>query len=725
MAKTLNDNLKISAGKPIDSKYLNQANTTYTGTSQVLSQIPLSERYVGLTVSVNNQEFWFKTGVTSTSLVQKLATASNGLSVTSSNYVLGGALTGNTKITGAAGTKSLLLGGDAYPLDGDRLGGFEVRAQYADIKTNLSITLQSETGLNLQAMDGQVTVDAGTNSPRLLMNTTTFEFLDRRAIKRGIEYAGEYSSGFTNFSLVHKSWVLDQLNGVSGSTFVIATNGLTKNGNYVRLGGTLTGSTFIDANNNSLKYKLSTRPSNATFITGDIGSTLNLPLFIIKSNTGETLSVGNTDIIIGPHTGYTVTTGKTAGNISIGSDNLQKITSNPSEFSGGRNITLGYQNMTGNTISNQNVVIGRRNMNGSGNPSYSVSIGYENGFKSINTANDSHVAIGIVNMYGLTANTGTNQMVAIGGYNMNNAIARDGRNSVAIGNACLLDGDFERYQIAIGDSAGRRSILGRANILIGSLAGADMTGGIGVTTFNIAIGAHAFQYGSGYKSTFVGTEAGSQGVSGTANSGFGNWSLNRTSGSNNTGLGAFAGYHASLVLTGSTNTFIGYQASYSSNRVSNTIVLGHNISVTGSSKVYIGGSSQTTVLGKVNGSSDATNVLVRASNGEVQSRTIGSLNQLNVRVVSAHTTTTSTDHVLLVTTASSGLTVTLRSSPNDGEVVVIKDRSGNANVNNIIINGNAKNIDGSSSAVINTNYGAAKLVYSSTANAWFSIGMII
>jgi hypothetical protein len=723
MAKTLNDNFKISAGRPIDSKYLNQSNTAYTGTSQVFSQIPVPERYLGLTVLVGSQEYWFKNGVSDGSLIQKIATVTNGLTLATNNYVLGGALTGDTKITGAAGTKSLYLGGSTYPFDGDRLNIFGVRSETVDIKSAQASTLHSDTS---------VTIDGGSASPRLVMNTTTFEFLDRRGIKRGVAYAGDYSSGFTNFSLVHKLWVEDLFNNATGSTFVLATNGLTKSGSYVKLGGTLTGTTLIDANSKSLVLKLSTLPSNAAFLKGDIGSNLNVPIFTIKNSTGQTVSAGKTDIIIGPHTGLTVTTGKTAGNIAIGQNNLAKLKSNVGDFSGDRNIAIGYENLRNMSGSTHNIAIGRKNgLGASGNFNYAVNIGYENGIGATNNANDQHINIGVWNMQNLTAHTGTINMVAIGYGNMGESMCDHGEGSVAIGQDNLKNSKFERYQIVMGNWAGRNAHIGRGNILMGIYAGQGMTGGtsgstgIGNVQFNVGIGTHTLENGSGNKGTYVGCEAGSSGVRGFGNSGFGVWSMNRARGDYNSGLGGFAGYHVSLYLTGNTNTFVGYKASYSVSTLTNSIVIGNNYNAALSNKIHIGSSTQDTIIVKANSASTSNDVMVRTSTGQIETRKIGSLNQVNVRVVSSHTTSVETDHVLLVTTASSGLTVSLRTTPNDGEVIVIKDRSGNANTRNITINGNGKNIDGSSSAVINTNYGAAKLVYSTSANAWFSIGMII
>jgi hypothetical protein len=76
MAITLNDNIKINAGKPSEPKYLTTGNTAYVSTASVFAEIPVALRYVGLTVlmsgtSNQNVEYWFKTGVTNTALIEK------------------------------------------------------------------------------------------------------------------------------------------------------------------------------------------------------------------------------------------------------------------------------------------------------------------------------------------------------------------------------------------------------------------------------------------------------------------------------------------------------------------------------------------------------------------------------------------------------------------------------------------------------------------------------
>ncbi|MEI8226495.1 MAG: hypothetical protein WCG82_11280, partial [Bacteroidota bacterium] len=51
--------------------YLSITNATYASTNAVNATISISERYVGLTVNVNNIEYWYKDGVTNGDLIEK------------------------------------------------------------------------------------------------------------------------------------------------------------------------------------------------------------------------------------------------------------------------------------------------------------------------------------------------------------------------------------------------------------------------------------------------------------------------------------------------------------------------------------------------------------------------------------------------------------------------------------------------------------------------------
>jgi hypothetical protein len=80
----------------------------------------------------------------------------------------------------------------------------------------------------------------------------------------------------------------------------------------------------------------------------------------------------------------------------------------------------------------------------------------------------------------------------------------------------------------------------------------------------------------------------------------------------------------------------------------------------------------------------------------------------------------STDCLIIINkTVGAATAVTLPASPASGRVLIVKDGKGDANSNNITLDGNGKNIDGASPLTINTAYGAARIAYNGT--QWNSI----
>jgi len=78
-------------------------------------------------------------------------------------------------------------------------------------------------------------------------------------------------------------------------------------------------------------------------------------------------------------------------------------------------------------------------------------------------------------------------------------------------------------------------------------------------------------------------------------------------------------------------------------------------------------------------------------------------------------TALTTDCLIVVNqTVAAAFTLNLCAALQTGRVVIIKDGKGDANSNNITIQGNGKNIDGTSSKTINTAYGAVRYVYNGT-----------
>jgi hypothetical protein len=70
MSINLNDNIKLNAGKPLDSKYLNGV-VAYLSIAEVNSIVSISERYLGLTVLIGTDEYWYHTSIADIGLVIK------------------------------------------------------------------------------------------------------------------------------------------------------------------------------------------------------------------------------------------------------------------------------------------------------------------------------------------------------------------------------------------------------------------------------------------------------------------------------------------------------------------------------------------------------------------------------------------------------------------------------------------------------------------------------
>jgi hypothetical protein len=92
-------------------------------------------------------------------------------------------------------------------------------------------------------------------------------------------------------------------------------------------------------------------------------------------------------------------------------------------------------------------------------------------------------------------------------------------------------------------------------------------------------------------------------------------------------------------------------------------------------------------------------------------------------IVTANYTATTSNFVIFCNTTGSSFTITLPASPVDGQVYKIKD-VGNALINNVIISGNGKNIDGSSNITINTQRGGVEICFDQTLNQWMVMNFV-
>ena len=242
----------------------------------------------------------YVTGLTTTSGVQ---TANNGLTKTGSNVALGGSFD-NVLLTGSANSNFVVTGTDnnviqfsdgnniinvgtngyiaergieifsLFPLVADTIAAIQFSGSSAKFGTFL-FDLSNTSQINLEAKTDNF------NNTSLLIN-------DNRATKRGIQYAGNYSSGFNSRSLVDAGYVTGSTMLLAGvqtntglKTFLDGTFGMRNVAN------TFT-SQFTNTNTSARTYTLPN--SSGTVLLGGITNTI-LSGTAIRSTQGGTVEL--------------------------------------------------------------------------------------------------------------------------------------------------------------------------------------------------------------------------------------------------------------------------------------------------------------------------------------------------------------------------------------------------------------------------------------------------
>lgn len=285
--------------------------------------------------------------------------------------------------------------------------------------------------------------------------------------------------------------------------------------------------------------------------------------------------------------------------------------------------------------------------------------------------------------------------------------------------------------------------FGTANTFLGDNSG-NLTLTVANATNNTGIGQGAlFDLTTGFLNTAIGSGALTSDTTGDHNTAIGSSALLAlTSGINNTVLGAGAG---DLLINGNNNIFIGLNAAsmYTTNESSN-IIIGNVGVATEDNTLRIG----TTGVG--NGQQNRCFVAgINGVNvGSVASVVSISGDQLGLTTITAGANVTVTPGANTITIAASGgstltytpvnttpyvvlgtdqfisvdcsgapITIQLPNAPATGRIFTIKDRTGNANINNITVTtvGGAVNIDGAVTYLMNTQYAAISVIFSGTA----------
>jgi hypothetical protein len=482
------------------------------------------------------------------------------------------------------------------------------------------------------------------------------------------------------------------LNAITG-----ATNGLTKAGQQVKLGGTITGATtlILSSAGGSLLFTDSRVGTAAVGLqyTGNYGANftaLSIPdaqwvtgktsCATVTASNGLTKLAGNNIVLGGTLTGNT--------NIQLGTNILR--------FNNGQVISSGAT--------------------GQGFDSYNAYKLSGSTFLSVPRRNFAcgNMAIGY---QALSANT-------------------TGLNNIGIGYKALVSNLCGCANIAIGSSALQSNTCGTNNFAAGHVALYSNLCG----SNNIAIGCQALQLN----------------INGDRNIAMGFQSLMSACSYDNIALG-----QAALICdtTGCNNIAIGYKTLYLNSTGNYNIAIGScaGYNEITSNKLYIANSStnRPLIYGDFTANaccaiiygafktSGATSLLATPAAGSISDSVIvwnssdkqlktvvgsslGDKNNVYAKqtIISTPVTLTSGSSFVQLVNYAGAVTINLPATPINGQVFKIKDISGNALLYNITVVGNAGNIDGSANATINTSYGALELMWDTASSQWYSLAFI-
>jgi hypothetical protein len=204
----------------------------------------------------------YVTGLTS----NFINTASNGLIKTGTDIKLGGSLCEDTNIClGGLTPYSFLIknSGTTTCSVGDfnstsiNLCVSDVNSPYQSGKicTTFNNTIISNGFTNCYSC-----VDLANASINIMFcgNNSSFIVTDATTTQKGIEYAADYSDTFVNESLITKRYadncVDSSISGITSTVITGATNGLTKDGQDVKLGGILSETTTISGGSQTINF---------------------------------------------------------------------------------------------------------------------------------------------------------------------------------------------------------------------------------------------------------------------------------------------------------------------------------------------------------------------------------------------------------------------------------------------------------------------------------------
>jgi hypothetical protein len=724
----------------------------------------------------------YVTGITSSICSNYLCSANNGLTKSGTNVRLGGALTGNTAITGAY-TLSICGGAKLNTACGYQISGSTVLRTSPNSINNILI---GESAGN-STMTGTNNFVVGCQA--LLSNTTGYN-----NIANGYLALNKNTIGYNNIANGNGVLYANTIgcnniaNGYNALYCNICGNGNIVNG-YSALFNNTTGCDNIA--NGFIALAMNINGSN-NIANG---------YYALYNNT-----TGSNNIASGCQALYCNTTANNL--IAIGINALYNNKCINASCNGQYNIAVGHGSLSGNTYGCANYAFGYGALSGNTYGCYNIANGYQTLAK--NTTGSDNIAIGYQSLY---SNTGGTANIAIGSSALKSNTK--GLDNIAIGCISLNANTLGCFNTAIGGYSLNANTIGNFNIAVGNSALMCNTCGCNNTAYGYsALGLNS----SGCNNLSFGFSSNLMNTTGNNNIGLGyRAGYSNSTGSNNIFIGTCAGYNEtgsgklyiatgatnqliygdfatkevtlpklkvcetpatgsfsdnvlvwnssdkcvkqynlsscfSNAITGATNglTITGQKIKLGGSLTGNTDIsgaytLGFNnsiVNVTGSTSVNISSSGSVNINGTSSvGITGSVKLLTTPSNGACSDSALvwnssdncikkvsanGLFGIYSITGVSTNATLSADNQVIFVDTTSGVVTITLPTAATitNGKVYMVKNTACGL-INNVIIDsGLNSTIDGSRCALINTNYGALQLIRACTAGSnsvWYTL----
>jgi len=483
-----------------------------------------------------------------------------------------------------------------------------------------------------------------------------------------------------------------------------ATNGLTKVGQDVILGGTLTGATFTggllqyggDYSNNYIAQSI----PDAGYLTGYTQSAVTTALSQVITGATNGLTKVGQDVCLGGTLDANTT-------INAGSNFLaiQGSTAQNSVYFDDAYVSINRRCIDTNSYSSA------LNVCANTTKSEVISAAYDLTTNSCNIVYSKHTGDFIVMSQGTGGSTKNYFCFTPTANTIVDAI-----NSKGI----VYGGDYEANfearslvtaQYVTGITSGQTGSVTSVAALTIATTGTDITSSVADSTTTPVISLCIPDASAANRGALTSTDWGTFNNKTTC--------VGTVTGANNGICATSTTVSLGGVLTGDTALTGAHTLSFTHTAFNMTAAVCITGAMDTSSTLGVGGAM---TLDSVAAGSVSDDVLTITSGGEVQKISASSLGENNnTYVLSGITTTITLDATYYVVLADAFI-ITLPIAPATGLTYKIKDSGLDALTNNITIAGNGKNIDGSAMAIINTDGGGFEIVYDGT--AWFVLSFM-